>query len=329
MSDRQVSDPQPPPPMIYGTGPLTDETLAAPAASPAADTKKTPAWKQWAVAGVVAAVLGAGAVVAINASRPDGTTAAVASAASTSGGTDAAAGTGTGGQAMPGGPGASGEITAIDGTTLTVASTDPMSQETSDVTVETSDATTVTESVDATIDDVAVGETVRVVGESSDGAVTASQVVVGADLAAGPGAGFGGTPPAGMTPPADGSLPEGVQPPTGGAGPGAFGRGTTGTVTAVDGTTMTVEAEDGTTTTVTLTDDTTYTVNKTISVDDLAVGDTVMVRGTATNDVVAADTIRKGELGAGGFGGGGPGQAPPAGAGPQDGSGDTTATTTA
>ena len=65
---------------------------------------------------------------------------------------------------------------------------------------------------------------------------------------------------------------------------------------------------DGTTVTVTTSDDTEVSVSEEIEVSDIAEGDTVMVMGETSDDVVTATTIRVGELG-GGFRGGPDGDA--------------------
>jgi hypothetical protein len=81
-------------------------------------------------------------------------------------------------------------------------------------------------------------------------------------------------------------------------------------VTKVSGDTITVKATDGTTYTVS-TSDATISLVKTISVNDLKEGDTVMVSGTTSGTTVTATRIRVGDLptgGPGGMGGqGGPG----------------------
>ena len=67
-----------------------------------------------------------------------------------------------------GGRGAQGKITAINGTTLTLDSTD-FSGATSTVTVTTDADTKVTETVSGSVSDVAVGDNVLVVGTSTLG----------------------------------------------------------------------------------------------------------------------------------------------------------------
>lgn len=83
---------------------------------------------------------------------------------------------------MPGRPTA-GTVTAVDGSTLTVSTTDG-----STVTVTTSSSTTVSVVHASTLADLAVGDTIRVMGSTgSDGTLTATAVREGAD-AMGPGA---------------------------------------------------------------------------------------------------------------------------------------------
>ena len=90
---------------------------------------------------------------------------------------------------FPGGGFTAGEILAIDGSTITIESGDG---ETTTVTV--TDSTTVTVSEARSLDDIAVGDTIRATGdpdaESEDGVVTATSIQLG-DLGLGR---FGGRP---------------------------------------------------------------------------------------------------------------------------------------
>ena len=82
-----------------------------------------------------------------------------------------------GGAGTPGGPGGftAGEITGIDGTTITVKT-----QSGDTVTVTTNDDTTVTQSTKGSVSDLKKGDTIVVRGASSSGKVTATQITEGA-----------------------------------------------------------------------------------------------------------------------------------------------------
>lgn len=70
----------------------------------------------------------------------------------------------------------SGEITAIDGSTVTIKASDG-----STVTVSTTDGTTVRTTTDASVSDLGVGDTVTVIGSTdSSGTVTAQAITEGA-----------------------------------------------------------------------------------------------------------------------------------------------------
>jgi len=70
----------------------------------------------------------------------------------------------------------SGEITSIDGSTVTLKASDG-----STVTISTTDGTTVRTTTDATVSDLGVGDTVTVIGETdSSGNVTARAITEGA-----------------------------------------------------------------------------------------------------------------------------------------------------
>ena len=69
-----------------------------------------------------------------------------------------------------------------------------------------------------------------------------------------------------------------------------------GTVADVGSGALTVTEPNGTTVTVKTSSSTTVTTLETISVSDLAVGQSVMVRGTTTNGTVTATAIETGAL---------------------------------
>jgi hypothetical protein len=297
-----MSDPNPPelepiPPM--GVAGAEAATAGAGAGDPEPPHK--PIWKSWVAAGVVAAAFVAGGILAVTIAGhgKDSPTVQTASAAQQ---TPTYAGPNGAGRfnGRFGGRGTQGKITGIKGTTLTLERTD-FSGATSTMTVTTDADTKVTETVSGAVSDIAVGDNIIVVGPSNAGAVTATNIVDNGDQAlAFQGRADGQAPDgSGGTPP---SLPNGAQGGQRFFGPRGSGDLTAGTVTDVNGSTITVKTVAGDTVTVTTTADTTVTVTKTIKVSDLAVGDTVRVEGTTTGSTVAADAIRKGDLGfRGGF----------------------------
>lgn len=216
------------------------------------------------VAGTVGAVAALGAVglagtIGVNlASAQDDTTSSIAPAESTpdsvpDGAPEKDCGEmGDGMHAGRGmrGRGTAGEISAIDGASLTI--TDSAGEST---TVSTTDDTTVSERVEASLADVAVGDTVRAIGEvSEDGsAVTAQRVSIGAAVVGQKSEGEGGFGRRG-------------------------GRGVSGTVASVSETGFTVTTADDTTVTVSVAEDATVTETIQRSVADLEVGDTVHVQ---------------------------------------------------
>lgn len=324
-----ISEPTPDPSAPPSTqGPEPAPTGAATVPESAGERPARPLWFSWALAATVVAVLAGAAIFLLGGSDDGGGTDDVAtadatSAASAPGGADGAAGFD---------PGARGTITEIDGATIIVESTSPDGSSAT-TTVETTDETTITESVDGSLDDFAVGDTVVAFGEAEEsGAVVATSVSEGGGGGLGRPQGGGELPegfvpptdgqfpegfeppadgelPEGFEPPADGELPDGFQPPQGGGGPGGQGAPTSGEITEIGDDSLTIETEDGSSVTVSITADTTFTVTEERSLDDLAEGDTIVATGEAgEEDVVNATTIRVGEdLG---FGFGGPGGAP-------------------
>lgn len=222
------------------------------------------------------------------------------------------------GQGMGGGmPGTSGEIAAIDGSTLQVQSSDAQTA------VTYTDKTTISQQVSAALTDVTVGSCVMVTtadgSESSETAVTAGTVRItektDGSCAAGGGLG-GGQRPEGM--PSD--MPEGT--PSGGPGGMGGGMGASGEVTAVSDSGFTVAAtsrdsEETTSVSVTVGSETTYTTTRTATKSALVVGTCVTATGEADDTgAVTAERISvsdpvDGEC-ATGFGGRGgmPGGAP-------------------
>ena len=218
-----------------------------------------------------------------------------------------------GGPVMGGGPGGlagiGGEVTAIDGSTITVEN-QGRDGTTTTLTVETDDDTSVTTSLAGTVDDLAVGDTIVAFGETTDEQFVASSVDEGAGGMRGPvfqaggpsGAPGGdvatsgtGRPPVfteGQTPP-DGSMPAGG--PAGGPPSGQTvqmdGRLVAGTIVEIDDSTITVESQDGVQTVVALDDATTITVSEDLALSDIAIGSTIRVSGDDTDGTVDETTV--------------------------------------
>jgi hypothetical protein len=189
---------------------------------------------------------------------------------------------GTGGRGAFGG-GASGQLVQINGTTLTLSTTN------GDVTVTYASTTPITQATTGVTADIVSGTCVVIVGtKDAAGAVTArsvrlTQAVNGACAA---GNGFGGA--AGGFP----ARPSGAARPSNAPTPNPNAATFSGMVTSVVGTSVTVKASSGTTTTVTV--PTTVAVNEsqTASASDLAVDDCLLARGTkGTSGAIAATAL--------------------------------------
>lgn len=251
--------------------------------------RRTLIWASVAAAAVVVAV---GAVVGV--AYADSHSARTGSRAAAGGEAQGGGPNGPRTRGGPGGPGGAvtGDITSIDGSTITVSNGDG-----SAVTVTTTSQTVVSDTVAGSPADVAVGDTVAVLGNVSGTTVSAERIVVGD-------AGAPGSGPAGQ---GQGQGPGGAQ----GRRPGgAQGPMVRGSVVSEGAGTFTVDAGDGTTYTVQTSDATSVTVRKTLSLADLAVGDTVRVFGrTGPDATVTAAAISVGNPGFGppgsGPGGGG------------------------
>ena len=208
------------------------------------------------------------------------------------------------GQPGFGGPGVSGEVTAVDGSTLT---TDQVAQDgtITEMNVETTDATTVTEVVTGSLDDLSVGDEI-VVNGGSDGDVATSIAEAGEGgmvFRGGP----GGLPPDGqlpdgVEPPTDGQFPDGGQPPVGSGGPGApggpgdlGGAMTFGTITEIGDGSLTIENADGESVVITTDDSTEVRMSEDRAVGDIEVGDTIRARADDASDsgdtTITADSI--------------------------------------
>jgi hypothetical protein len=229
---------------------------------------------------------------------------------------------GTGARGAFGG-GASGQLVQINGTTLTLSTTN------GDVTVTYTSTTPITQTTTGVTADIVSGTCVVIVGtKDATGAVTATSVrmtqAVNGACATGNAfrGGAGGSFPA---------RPSGAARPSNAPTPNPNAAVISGVVASVLGTSVTVRASSGTTTTVTV--PTTVAVNEsqTASGSDLAVDDCLLARGPkGTSGAIAATALtiepatsngtctvvgfggRRG----GGFGGGGGGgaAAPTAGA---------------
>ena len=168
-------------------------------------------------------------------------------AATTAQNTDPNGAPSSGGARQGARPGARGTVTKIDGSDITVQTTD-QSGTTSTTVVRTSSDTTYTKSVSGSISDLQAGDNVIVTGDSSNGSVTATSINDMGDMTFGrranrnggqPPADFSGAPPNfSGAPPNNGSFPDGNSgnfptPPSGGQGqPGGF---TIGQITSTKG----------------------------------------------------------------------------------------------
>lgn len=274
-----------------------------------------PAWFAWAVgAGIVAIAVGAFFVtkaVAGGGSSP---------AAASTGNSNSNAGNGSSFQSRF--PGASGRITAIDGSTLTL-----QDRQNRSVKVTTTGGTRVTLEKTVAVSDIAKGDRISVTGKRSGTTIAATRVAI-ADLQAtapdGNGAQGGATPgygPQGFGPNGFGGRQRGEGPPVTDANGNPTGvapdvtNGRTrgdfafGTVTSIVGDKITISGFDGSSITVTTTSSTTVTKNVPGSFSDLEVGQNVRAIGTTGSDgTVAATSISEGADGFAAFGGsrGGP-----------------------
>lgn len=273
-----------------------------------------PAWLSWIVASVVTLVAVVGVMLVLD--RFGGSDATASNEATAqSQGSGQAQGQGAGGQG--GGPGAGfggfgtfGEVTGIDGDTLTVA-TQGRDGASGSATVVTSSETTVSETVDGTLADIVVGDTVVVIGEQTDDGITAQSINVGGGAMSGgfpgggfPGGGAGGGIPTDLPTDIPTDMPTGM--PTNGMRPqgGPGGGFTAGEVVAVTDASLTLQTEDGETVEVTAASDVTVRVTEDRAVSDIELGDTISAMGETVDDQIQATSITIGELGFGGGMGG-------------------------
>ncbi len=282
-----AAPPPPPPP----ADPLFDEPGVAAAAPAARSSRGEGVDKKTLIgAGVGAAVIALGAVFGINlasSSADDATNTAATGPMGMNGqsgqfpggqsGADGQSGQqGQMGQLPGEPPGSTGTVEDVGDGTLTISTDDGQSVE-----VTTTDDTEVSISQSQSADDIDEGDTVLVIGQSSDGSsVTAERVV---ERSGDDGADQGGP---------------------GGRGP------TVGEVSSVDGDSFTLTTDSGDIT-VTLTDDTTVVVERQASVSDLSEGDEVFVHTETADDgstwaerIITGDELPDLSAGPGGMSGG-------------------------
>jgi hypothetical protein len=274
----------------------TPATPSAPETPVASEPPKGPSWRSWAVAGAACGVV---VVVGILLTRDHGDGATPLQATSVSPDQQV----GPDGRSFAD-PGALGEITAIDGSTITLRSTRPGRSDSEEVTVETDDDTRFTDVVDGSLADVHDGDHLVVRGvdgdDDTDGEVVAASITDNGDEELG--GGVLGGPGSFRTEgggPVDGTmvLPEGATPPDGppDGSTHILSRITAGTVTKVDGDQITLRAPQGDEVVVRTTTDTEVKVLEEIGIHDLRRGDEVRVTGERDDDVVTATSVRRGD----------------------------------
>ncbi len=239
--------------------------------------------RRWLAAGAVAAVLTVGGVVGVN--LLSGSSPSQAATPGATSGTTATSTAANGPQRGPR-PGVGGEITAIDGSTITVSSMGrkPKGQASDSApakktfTVTTTAKTTFSKVTDGTVGDLAKGDTVVVDGTNSNGTIAAKQIHQTE------------------------KLPDRNK--NGASAPcrGPKGDHTLGTVSAVSGSTVTISTTSGDTVKVTTTSDTKVSVIEKTSISDLAKGDMIRVQGTVSGTTVAATAVTQGPAGGPGAG---------------------------
>ncbi len=268
---------------------------SAPDPTPSPERKPAAGWRGWVAAGAACGVVVVGGIYVTRDDDP----AAVDTTSTPGGQVDSFGGPGRG---------AFGEITDIDGSTITLTSSIPGedgegSGERSEVTVETDEDTTFTEVVTGDVGDLEVGDQIMVSGEVADGAVTAESITEQGDdeLTGGPMRSADAPVLQEGQVPDDGSIrvfPGGQAPPDGMAPPEGMevlNRITMGEITAIDGDRITIDTPFDEETVVTVADDTEVKVTEEISIDDLEEGDEIRVVGDREDDVVSADSVRRGD----------------------------------
>lgn len=285
---------------------------------PPSDPSRRPAWLSWVVASVATAAVILGGLLFLSRGDEDPQSAVAGSGDDVAGGVEQP----QAGSADPGagfGSRTSGEVTAVDGDTLTVEAVDPDGSART-TTVVASSETVITETMEGTLADLAVGDDVVAMAEETDDGMALRSITEGESLRSGsePPQG-GGAPPQGMEPPGGGSAPaEGMEPPAGmeapteGESPSPQGGAVVaGEIVAVDATSVTIRTSDDESVVLSATEDSTVRLTETRSVSDIAVGDTITAMGSTDGDTVRATEIVIGDQT---FGPGGPGGPPGSGA---------------
>lgn len=245
----------------------SEETQPEPAPTVPAPASSKPAW---IVAGVATAVALIAAMVAVSAvMRED----------------DNANKLPAGMQAARFNRPVAGEITSIDGTSFKVNETFP-NGDSQMTTVKTDRDTTFRESVDGSVGDLAVGDTVAVSGTTDDDVFTATRITETATQANV----FKGERP-GMA--FEGGGERSAPPRVFQAGPGNM---RIGEITKVEGDTITLAALDGTSLTVKTTAATDVRINEKITLASLKKGDEVRVIGSMSDDEIVASEVTRGAL---------------------------------
>jgi len=181
-----------------------------------------------------------------------------------------------------------GTIQSLKGSSFTVKE-QTFNGQSATTKVSTNDKTKYRALVDGKLADLKVGDTVSVVGTTTDSVYTATRITEAdaqANVVRGGGPRFGtanvGAPPNGG----------------GGGGPQFFRNGggdmRIGKITQLEGDTITLSTLDGQTQTVKATPSTVVRISKRISRSNLKVGDRVRVRGAVNGSKVTADLVTKG-----------------------------------
>lgn len=180
-------------------------------------------------------------------------------------------------------PGVFGTVSAISGNTITLNSKGfgPNAAATT-YTVDATNATVTKNGASSSVSNIAVGDTIMVVGSVSGTNVTATKINDGLMGRGGMGMRFGKfgstTPMRGGTPPAA---------PFQGNGEPIIG----GDITAINGNTLTVTNKAGVTYTVDATNATVVKGNASSTLSSVAVGDNVVVQGTVNGNSVTASSV--------------------------------------
>jgi hypothetical protein len=231
-----------------------------------------------------------------------------ATKASSTTGTTTANGNGTGaaGTRRGFGGGTFGTVKSVSADGFTVTD-----QNGATLTVTTSGATTVTKSSAGALGDIKIGDNVTLMASGTAPALVAGRITdTGSQPLAGFGGGLGGGFGGGRqsqntTGGATGGTTNSTRP--AGAGPGGGANFVRGTVASLTPTAVTVSEANGTSVAVTTNSSTTVVLARSATIKDIAVGDTVVVRGTTTGATVAAVSVADGLTGFGRPNGTGPG----------------------